>query len=365
MHTLYGGAHLFKASSLAKLNALALKSYDAAIANPQSLRAHVPVAQGLSLEELAEVHKRTLVALGRGAIQDYRIDFEDGLGPKSPEDEVTLAKSAAHALCTEEHRQSYAGKIGIRTRAMSQKDQVLRVLSAFAEGAEEAWASRNVGLPETLALTLPKVTRAAEISEFIAAADVLRGKPWSPARLGFELMVEHPAALKNGALDSWVRTFREQVTSVHLGAYDLTAELGVFGPAQTLAHPYCEDARIKMQYACIGTNVCVSDGATNQLPLASPEQVEHGYKLHSEGIVHALSLGILQGWDLHPAQVAVRVATLMAYYRRHAKDCETRLQNFQTKAREATRVGATFDDEATGRTLEQFLERGRVLGAIN
>jgi len=84
VHTVYGGAHLFKTETAATLGSLALGL----------LRNHVPdpaefaKCVGLADERLAsKVYARTIAKLEREPVEDFRIDFEDGYGSRSDADE--------------------------------------------------------------------------------------------------------------------------------------------------------------------------------------------------------------------------------------------------------------------------------------
>ena len=77
VHTVYGGAHLFRADSARKLGQLALRALDESAPDPASF------AGALGLEDggMARIlHARVTEKLEREAVEDYRIDFEDGYG---------------------------------------------------------------------------------------------------------------------------------------------------------------------------------------------------------------------------------------------------------------------------------------------
>src|SRR5437763_15489793 len=76
VHTVYGGAHLFKSDTAVKLGAL----------GQRALRGHAPDANtfadaiGLSRSMAAIVYSRVTDELKREPVEDFRIDFEDGHG---------------------------------------------------------------------------------------------------------------------------------------------------------------------------------------------------------------------------------------------------------------------------------------------
>ena len=83
VHTVYGGGHLFKSDTARKLGALALRS----------LAEHAPTpeifadAMGLPASMALEVSSRVVAKLEREAVEDFRIDFEDGYGSRPDAEE--------------------------------------------------------------------------------------------------------------------------------------------------------------------------------------------------------------------------------------------------------------------------------------
>jgi hypothetical protein len=82
VHTVYGGAHLFKSDTTVKLGALALRSLDE-FAPDAATFAH---AIGLDESVAERIYARVLEKLKREPVEDFRIDFEDGYGNR-PDDE--------------------------------------------------------------------------------------------------------------------------------------------------------------------------------------------------------------------------------------------------------------------------------------
>src|SRR5687768_12330713 len=84
VHTVYGGAQLFKAETSRRLGELALRA----------LEEHAPDAQtfagavGIEPAQADVVYERVVAKLRREPVEDFRIDFEDGYGnrPDAEED---------------------------------------------------------------------------------------------------------------------------------------------------------------------------------------------------------------------------------------------------------------------------------------
>src|SRR5260370_34421103 len=76
VHTVYGGAQLFRSDSAAALGRKAI----------ETLRQYAPdgaalaEAAGIPATIAATVHERVVAKLEREPVEDYRIDFEDGYG---------------------------------------------------------------------------------------------------------------------------------------------------------------------------------------------------------------------------------------------------------------------------------------------
>src|SRR5205085_8124240 len=122
-------------------------------------------------------------------------------------------------------------------------------------------------------------------------------------RTGVELMVETPQALidSSGGVPLVTIASAARTVAVHLGAYDLTAALGVSAGDQRLDHPLCDVARATMKLAFAGTEIEVVDGATTILPVGGDRNaVQNAWKMHASNVRRALDFGITRGWDLHP-----------------------------------------------------------------
>jgi hypothetical protein len=71
-----------------------------------------------------------------------------------------------------------------------------------------------------------------------------------------------------------------------------------------------------------------------------------------------------QGWDLNPAQLPTRYAAVFAFFLESRAEAGARLKAFVDKAAQATLMGSTFDDAATGQGLLNFFLRGLSCGAL-
>jgi len=146
-----------------------------------------------------------------------------------------------------------------------------------------------------------------------------------------------------------------------------------------MAHPACDFAKHVMQVSLGGSGIWLSDGATNVLPVAphrgaaldaaqradNRRVVHAAWRLHAAHVRHSLEQGFYQGWDLHPAQLPSRYATLYAFFLEGIEAASDRLLNFVGKAAQATLVGDVFDDAATGQGLLNYFLRAMSCGALS
>jgi len=93
--------------------------------------------------------------------------------------------------------------------------------------------------------------------------------------------------------------------------------------------------------------------------------IHAAWRLHASHVRHSLEQGFYQGWDLHPAQLPSRYATLYAFFLEGVEAASERLLNFVGKAAQATLVGEVFDDAATGQGLLNYFLRAMSCGALS
>ena len=97
VHTVYGGAQLFKSDSAIKLGKLAVKNLETYAPDAESFADALGLPNSDSLRKL--VYSRVKEKVVREAIEDFRIDFEDGFGnrPDAEEDETAINAARATA----------------------------------------------------------------------------------------------------------------------------------------------------------------------------------------------------------------------------------------------------------------------------
>lgn len=377
VHVVYGGAHLFKAGTASRLGALALASLDRLMPDADSF------AQTLGLSEHAAlVRQRVVEKLTREPVEDLRVDFEDGYGPRPDAEEDVDARRVAIELAQGLADGSLPWRYGIRIKPLTQElaPRALRTLDLFVTEL----ARRREGQVPPLIVTLPKVTVAAQVQALAEACQTLERTLSLPDyTLRLELMVETPQAILDEQgrcpLRALVAAARGRCVGAHFGTYDYTAACGVTAGKQTHDHPAADHARTVMQAALAGTGLPLSDGATNVLPLPlhrgealderqqreNLEAMRRAVRLHFDNVTRSLRHGFYQGWDLHPAQLPARFAATYAFFLAELASTTARLSRFLSLAAQASSVGTTFDDAATGQGLLNFFLRGLACGALS
>lgn len=385
VHTVYGGAHLFRANSAQRLGALALTALDEYAPDAAGL------AEALQLErigaaDLAETLRTRIVEkLNREPVEDFRLDFEDGYGNRPDQEEDGHAESAAHEVAAGLRATTLPPFIGIRIKPLSHElhGRSLRTLDLFVTTlARES----NKQLPPKFVITIPKIMAAGQVTTVASACAALeRRLSLRTGVLKLELMIETPqsilAADGSSALRGLVAAGDGRVTGAHFGTYDYTALCGITASWQQMGHQACDFAKHMMQVALAQSGVHLSDGATNVMPVApnrvapdrpltdaqrreNRETIHRAWKLHFDDVRHSLMNGYYQGWDLHPAQLPTRYAAVYSFFLSARSAAVARLRNFIEKAAQATLVGDVFDDAATGQGLLNFFVRGVASGAL-
>ena len=316
------------------------------------------------------VYARVREKLEREPVEDFRLDFEDGYGNRPDSEEDGHAASAAVEVATGARQGTLPPFIGIRIKNFGDelRSRALRTAQLFLERLLRETDGR---LPDNFVVTLPKITASGQVGALVdALGQIESAHALPPGAIRMELMVETPHSIfdERGAvsLPALVREGAGRVSAAHFGTYDYTASLGITAAHQHMRHQACDFARNVMQVALAGTDVWLSDGATNVLPVGKDRTVIHqAWRLHYNDVRHSLANAFYQGWDLHPAQLVTRYAAVYAFFLESLDPASQRLRNFIARAAQATLVGDVFDDAATGQGLLNFFLRALNCGAVH
>lgn len=410
VHVVYGGADRFSAGTAKKLGELALRALDAyapdfiefaiAMGMPgadtlgdlrgsaerierQILRSRSVARLEMPSAWLAwSVYQRTRKKLETEPVEDFRIDFEDGYGFRSNDEEDKDAARAAKELAKSFSSASITPFSGFRIKSFN-AETYTRAVRTFEIFLENLLTSTGGQVSPNFVVTLPKVTDRKQIGDL---ADRLRrfekqaGLP--RGAIGIELMIETPSGIFTGnggsALPGLIKAGKGRVTSAHLGAYDLTASLGIAGSHQRLDHPICDLARQMMLFNLAPLGIRLSDSVTTLLPVPihrdgrisvvqrkeNTVSVHAGWKRHFENVTRSMANGFFQSWDLHPNQLPARYAAVYTFFLSEMYLQGDRLKSFVGRATQATLTGNVFDDAASAEGLVLFFRRGIECGAF-
>lgn len=415
VHTVYGGAHLFKSDSAGRLGALARRSLDQFAPDfLQFARAiKLPGAADLpaTLDDAAEliselendpervrgennaawlahaIYRRVTEKLRREPVEDFRIDFEDGYGNRPDEEEDGHAASAAAETAQGSKNGTLPPFIGIRVKPFNEelRARSFRTLDIFVSTLVELNGGR---LPENFVVTLPKITHPGQVSALVSLlAHLEKCTGMADGSLKFEMMIETTQSIISHQgqinLPLLLAAAEGRCIAAHFGTYDYTAGCNITAAHQHMLHPACDFAKNMMLVSFAGTGIWLSDGATNIMPVAPHRLLEGGapltaeqikenretiyraWRLHYHHIQQSLTNAFYQGWDLHPAQLPTRYAAVYAFFLEGLGAASERLKNFVEKAAKATLVGDVFDDAATGQGLLNYFLRAVNCGAIS
>jgi len=357
VHTVYGGAHLFKSDTAIKLGSLALRALQENAADSKTFADAI----GLSSSIAEVVYQRVVEKLKREAVEDFRIDFEDGYGNRPDDEEDRHAEQAAREVAAGMRNRTVPPFIGIRIKPFSQEltRRSVRTLDVFLT----TLVGEAGNLPPWFVVTLPKIQVVEQVTVLANLFDILESKlGLQHGALKFEFMIETTQSIP--MLSEMLDAGRGRVVAAHFGTYDYTASCNITAAHQRMDHPVCDFARHSMQVAYSGTGIWLSDGATNVMPIGDRATVYRAWRLHVDHIRHSLVNGFYQGWDLNPSQLPTRYAAVYSFFLESLYAATERLRNFMQKAGQATLVGDVFDDAATGQGLLNYFLRALNCGAI-
>ncbi len=405
VHTVYGGANLFKFDSARSLGAKALETFQT-FAPDFITFGKIFGFSGIEnsgdsertkseYEELDwtmkkfhpahlsyQVYHKVIRKLETEAIEDFRIDFEDGYGNRSNDEEDETAVTAAKEVAKGMKEKTLPPFIGIRIKPFTEemKERGLRTLDIFLTTLLKA--SKNK-LPANFVVMLPKVTIPEQVSTLVEFFELLEDETGlKKGSLKMEMMVETTQSIMaedgRNPLMKFVKASNGRCIAMHFGTYDYTASCSITARYQEMDHPVCDFAHHMTKVALAHTGIWLSDGATNTMPIGphrgeqlsdvqkkeNMETVHRAWRKGYDHIRHSLWNGFYQGWDLNPAQLPMRYAAVFAFFLESYDDAVERLKTFVEKAARATLIGDVFDDAATGQGLLNYFLRALNSGAI-
>ncbi|MDW8807035.1 aldolase/citrate lyase family protein [Streptomyces scabiei] len=358
VHTVYVPGDVFAADTLRDWGGRALAALDEHAPDAASFAAVL----GLGDDLARPVYDRVRAKLEREPVEDLRVDFEDGYGPRPDAEEDEAAARAARLIAEAYATGTAAPYMGIRMKCMEApvRDRGIRTLDIFLTGL-----LASGGLPDGLVLTLPKVTYTEQVTAMVRLLEAFeKARGLQPGRIGFEIQIETSQAVLaadgTATVARMIDAAAGRATGLHYGTFDYSACLGVSAAHQASDHPAADHAKAVMQVAAAGTGVRVCDGSTNVLPVGPTEQVHDAWRLHYGLTRRALARAYYQGWDMHPGHLPTRYAAVFAFYREGYEQAAARLARYVHRA-----GGDVMDEPATAKALSGYLLRGLDCGALD
>ena len=341
VHTIYGGAQLFKKDTAVKIGKLARGSLTqyapnfVAFAqalqfpgyedlptfkdNVDELIAHVTSNNAQMQKEAPHiwlahaVYERMIKKLGREPVEDFRIDFEDGYGNRPDDEEDGDAARTAGEVALGMSEGTLPPFIGIRIKPLSEqlKRRSLRTLDIFVSTLVEKTGGK---LPDNFVVTLPKVVMKEEVAALVKVFGMLESKlGLAPRTLKMEIMIETTAFWVPMGLRVYLFwSCRRGQSGCHFGTYDYTASCQITADHQVMDHSSCDFALEMMKVAYGNTGIFLSNGATNVMPVGPHAKPKDGSNLNDEQLKENADV-VHRAWRLSYSHI--RHSLVMGYYR--------------------------------------------------
>ena len=348
VHTVYGGAHLFRSDSAQKLGEVALRSLKEYARDARTLARALKMDASLA----TKVYDRIVEKLRREPVEDFRLDFEDGYGNRAGRGgrwPRRFERGGSRAWIFQEnaaavHRHSH--QTAERRSARAQHSHARHFCHGVARKnrREITGKFRHHRSEDSIARTNDGGDSVLRNS---------RAQKWPN-----EWCTEDRADDRNAAGDhQFARRSRARFARRRRGRplpKRALRRLRLHGVVrhhrryQTMGHPACDFARQMMLVSLAGTGIHLSDGATNILPvgphrasegesLTQKQQAENveavyaAWRLGFNDNLHSLRTGFYQGWDLHPAQFVTRYAAVYSFFPRRPRERIESAENFCRK----------------------------------
>ena len=303
VHTVYGGANLFKSDTCVKMGEVALRNLNSfspdfiTLAKVLAIDGHDKLPDQekkrekliRKLDKMTEeerrshpawlsytIYQKIIQKLKTEPVEDFRIDFEDGFGNRPDEEEDMTAIQAASELANGMNERTISPFIGIRIKPFTEdlKNRGVRTLDLFLTALLERTGGR---LPDNFIVMLPKVTIPEQVRTMVRLLEIIEKKNnLQPGTLKMETMIEATQIIMDdegrNPLMKIIRAGEGRLIAAHFGTYDYTASCGITAKYQTMDHPVCDFAHHVTKVALGGTGIFLSDGATNVMPVA-PHQL--------------------------------------------------------------------------------------------
>src|SRR5207244_2200845 len=170
VHTVYGGAQLFKSDTTVKLGAIAQRALREHGGEPREFARAIGIGEALA----ETIHARVVEKLTREPVEDFRIDFEDGYGNRPDDEEDGHAAAAAREVAAGMKNGTLPPFIGIRIKQFSLElmPRAVRTMEIFLTTLLDAAGA----LPPWFVVTLPKIQLTQQVTALADHFDALEPK---------------------------------------------------------------------------------------------------------------------------------------------------------------------------------------------
>jgi citrate lyase beta subunit len=298
-----------------------------------------------------EINARVMEKLDREPVEDLRIDFADGYGPRDDAEEDAAARSTANALRSGDRPPFF----GLRCKSLAEptRRRAVRTIDVFLDALGTP--------PPGFVITVPRVSTAEQVEGLAVLCGRLEAAYGLAAdSLRFEIQVETPAALLGTdgttSVPRLIGVAAGRCVGLLYGIARHRTGLGIVAEPGSVNHPAAEHAKAVLHLAVAGTGIRLSDDASQVLPVGDTAAVQAAWKVHAGQVRRSLQDGFDNGWDLHPAQLPTRFGATFAFFQQAAAAVGDRLDHHLSRPGSA--------EPATTRALARFLLRGLDCGAL-
>ena len=333
----------------------------AALADHAPTAAALAVATGLEETLVAQVLPGVLAKLEAEPVEDLRLDFEDGYGPRPGEREDADAAAAALTLAGGLAGAAPPPCSGLRIRSLeaATRRRGLRTLDLFLGALLD-----GTELPAGFVVTLPKVTDVRQVEAWPWSASGSRRPTGWPRGGGGSRSRSRPRSRSwpptgRPPWPGWSRRPAAAARACTTAPTTTAPPSASPPPTRAWSTRRPTTPRRSCRWRRPGPACGCRTGRPTCSPVGGTEAVHAALWLHARLVRRSLERGYWQGWDLHPAQLPTRYLATYAFFREGLPAAAARLRAYAERT-----AGGVLDEPATAQALAGFLARGLDCGAL-
>lgn len=358
-HTFYGGAHLFELETFPKIVEHATAFYRSLFPTAIDLK-KLKIFADLTDAQCTNIFNTAMLKLAKN-VEDFRIDFEDGFGLRSGDEEDQYAKKTGEIAAKVQTNSEC--RMGLRLKS-PERATLQRIKRTFKIFFDAYFKAKQIVEPGShFVVTLPKVESLKSVQHFSNfVRQYCRKKKIPNAFFKFEIMAETTKLVATNQstvqLTKIVDYLGSKLLGIHIGVYDYLSQLKIPPHAQNQNHPYI----VQLEYFLLNnfSKYEISDGVYQEIPsLRDSVEAREIVNKQCEIILAKYDRGIYQGWDIHPHQLVGRFLAKAYFFEKHLESIQTRYDHFKNSGEKAQKLGVIFDDAASVIGLEDFIRRSK------